>query len=197
MCTLFAFCADKILYLQRKKRSYMKAVIHIVFLFTFCLSCAAQENSAFKRTFSYTRQDGRKTTVKLKTISDSLSVIQYFIGRKKSDEWQLKYPVYQFDCGDINGDSIPEIAVGVIKKTRYSHFVGKRLFIFKLFDEEVIRPFWLSSRLSHELLDFRIEQLEKGSFIRTVEKNTNGEILELRYKTSGFGLKFEEYVTNN
>lgn len=175
----------------------MKVFANTLLLLVFCLSVGAQEETAFNRSYTYTRQDGRRATVKLKTLSDSLSVIQYFIGKKKCDEWQLKYPVYQFECGDINGDSIPEIAVGVIKSTRYSHFMGKRLFIFKLFDEEVIRPLWLSSRMSHELMDFRIEHLDKGDFIRTTERNTRGDILELRYRTTGFGLKFEEFITEN
>lgn len=171
-------------------------LLNILFLLAFAIPATAQENIAFKREYTYIRADGKKARIKLKTISDSLSIIQHFIGKDKADEWQLKYPVYQFECGDINGDSIPEIAVGVIKRTRYSHFMGKRLFIFKLFDEEVIRPLWLSSRVSHELIDFRIEHLDKGSYIRTIEKSTAGEILEIRYKTTGFGLKFEEYVNN-
>lgn len=173
----------------------MKVLIaHVLLLFVCCLSAGAQERHGFKRTYSYVRQDGRRARVKLKTRSDSLSIIQYYIGRKKSDEWRLKCPVFQFDCGDINGDSIPEIAVGVIKATRYSHFEARRLHIFKLYDEKVIRPLWLGSRVSHELIDFCIEQTDCGTFVRTQERSTEGEMLELRYKPSGFGLKFVEYV---
>lgn len=174
----------------------MKVLLYISCLFAFCLSAQAQGSCAFKRTYTYTytRQDGRRGKVKLKTRSDSLSVIQYYIGRKKSDEWLLKCPVYQFQCGDINGDGLPEIAVGVVKSTRYSHFEARRLHIFKLYDEAVIRPLWLGSRMSHELIDFYIENSDRGTFIRTTERSTSGELLEIRYKTAGFGLKFEEYV---
>lgn len=172
----------------------MKHLVHILLLSLCCLSAGAQEHRDIKRTYTYTRQDGRRGRVKLKTLSDSLSLIRYYVGRKKSDEWRLPYPVYQFDCGDLNADGVPEIAVGVVKATRYWHVVGKRLFIFKLYDEEVIRPLWLGSRVSHELLDFRIEQTPSGTFVRTQERTTAGEMRELRYKPSGFGLKFVEYV---
>lgn len=172
----------------------MKVLLYISCLLAFCLSAQAQGSYAFKRTYTYTRRDGRRGKVKLKTRSDSLSVIQYYIGRKKSDEWRLKCPVYQFECGDINGDGLPEIAVGVVKSTRYSRFEARRLHIFKLYNEAVIRPLWLGSRTSHELLDFHIESLDRGTFIRTTERSTSGEQIEIRYKTAGFGLKFEEYV---
>jgi hypothetical protein len=59
-----------------------------------------------------------------------------------SDVRRLDYPVYQFDCEDVNGDGIPEIAVGVIKTTRYDPVCRKRLFIFKLYEGRYIRQLW-------------------------------------------------------
>lgn len=162
---------------------------------TCCITVTGQENVDLRSTYSYTRKDGRKATVGLKRVNDSLYVIQYAVADKVCDEWRIGYPVYQFDCGDINGDSIPEIAVGVVKSTRYWHNVGRRLFIFKLFEEEVIRPLWLGSRVAHELLDFHLEQTPEGQFVRTKERNDEGKVVEIRYRSSGFGLKFVEYVT--
>ena len=54
-------------------------------------------------------------------------------GGRKSDEWRLPYPVYQFQTGDVDGDGSMDAMVGVIKKTRF-YPLGKRLFIFKQID---------------------------------------------------------------
>ena len=65
----------------------------------------------------------------LRKENDSL----YWLGVKggrKSDEWRLAHPVYQFQTGDVDGDGNEDAIVGVIKKTRYFP-MGKRLFIFK------------------------------------------------------------------
>ena len=65
----------------------------------------------------------------LRKENDSL----YWLGVKggrKSDEWRLAHPVYQFQTGDVDGDGSEDAIVGVIKKTRYFP-MGKRLFIFK------------------------------------------------------------------
>ena len=55
----------------------------------------------------------------MERIHDSLYILHHLIDVGQSS-WELPYPVYRFDCGDLTGDSCPEIAVGVIKATRYS-----------------------------------------------------------------------------
>ena len=71
----------------------------------------------------------RSQEYELRKENDSL----YWLGVKggrKSDEWRLAHPVYQFQTGDVDGDGSEDAIVGVIKKTRYFP-MGKRLFIFK------------------------------------------------------------------
>ena len=71
----------------------------------------------------------RSQEYELRKENDSL----YWLGVKggrKSDEWRLAHPVYQFQTGYVDGDGSEDAIVGVIKKTRYFP-VGKRLFIFK------------------------------------------------------------------
>ena len=141
--------------------------------------------------YSYLRSDGRTATIRLAEQSDSLSVIEYWVEDSLLSTWQLKYPVFQFCCGNVTGDSVPEIAVGVVKSTRYSPLVGRRLFLFKLFNEELIRPLWLSSRVAHQLLDFTIEP--DGRVI-SHEVKADGTPVTVRYEYRGFGLKFVEYI---
>lgn len=55
-----------------------------------------------------------KGEIRLEHIHDSLSVLRHFIDGTEVSEWELPYPVYRFDCGDLTGNGTPEIAVGVI-----------------------------------------------------------------------------------
>ena len=63
------------------------------------------------------------TTVRAQTFSteqehDSLS---WLVLKTDStiDRWQLPYPVYQFQTGDVDGDGTIDAMVGVIKATRF------------------------------------------------------------------------------
>ena len=79
---------------------------------------------------------GRSQEYELRKENDSL----YWLGVKggrKSDEWRLAHPVYQFQTGDVDGDGSEDAIVGVIKKTRYFP-VGKRLFIFKQIEGQTL-----------------------------------------------------------
>lgn len=92
-------------------------------------------------------------TFRVETVNDSLSwlILQT---DSTSDRWQLPYPVYQFQVGDVDGNGVEDAVVGVIKKTRFHRELGRRLFIFKNYRGH-IRPLWMGSKLGGELVDFR------------------------------------------
>ena len=73
--------------------------------------------------------------VSLNKESDSLYVIHLNTDQPSHSVWKLPYPVYQFDYGDVTGDGMPEIIVGVIKPTRFDPKPDKRLFIYRIADE--------------------------------------------------------------
>jgi hypothetical protein len=114
-----------------------------------------------------------------------------------TNKWRLNYPVYQFDCDDINNDGIPEIAVGVIKRTRYDSICRRRLFIFKLYEGKYIRPLWLGSRVSYPLVDFRIVGESGEKHFRTLEQNGENSFVIAEYKLDAFGLKWMRYIQEN
>ncbi|MDR2841347.1 MAG: nuclear receptor-binding factor 2 [Paludibacter sp.] len=114
-----------------------------------------------------------------------------------SDKWRIHYPVYHFECEDINNDGVPEIAVGVIKHTRYDSISRKRLFIFKLYEGKYIRPLWLGSRVSYPLVDFRIVGKSGDKYFRTIEQNGENSFVVAEYRLDAFGLKWLRYVQEN
>ena len=107
--------------------------------------------------------------------------------------WPLRHAVYHYDYGDVNGDGLPEIVVGVIKKTRYWRTEDNRLFIFKLFDGQLIRPLWLGSRLGCPIVTFRIERDSTPARIISTEQ-CGDSVVRAMYRIKGFGPKFECYV---
>lgn len=111
-------------------------------------------------------------------------------------DWQLHHPVYHYDYGDVNGDGLPEIAVGVTKKTKYWRTLDKRLFIFKLYDGRLIRPLWLGSRLGCPIITFRIERDSIPARIVSTEQ-CGDSVVQAMYRLKGFGPKFECYLMSS
>ena len=136
----------------------------------------------------------RHIEVSLNKKSDSLYVIHLNTDQPSNSTWKLPYHVYQFDYGDITGNGIPEIVVGVIKPTRFDPKPDKRLFIYRIADETYIRPLWLGSRVAQPLENFRIIREETPVRIRTMERERSGNFLIAEYTWRGFGLDFKRYL---
>jgi hypothetical protein len=135
----------------------------------------------FGRVVVVDAEDSLATLLHIADTGDTLSV------------WPLRHAGYHYDYGDVNGDGLPEIVVGVIKKTRYWRDEDKRLFIFKLFDGQLIRPLWLGSRLGCPIVTFRIERDSTPARIISTEQ-CGDSIKKVMYRIKGFGVKFERYV---
>ena len=61
------------------------------------------------------------------------------------DVWELRFPVYRFCTGDMDGDSVVDAVVGVEKPTRFDPVVRRRVFMFRNIGGKV-RPLWMGSR---------------------------------------------------
>ncbi len=149
-------------------------------------------------TFQYTR-NGQTGILRLDKESDSLYRVVHLAGDSLVDQLVLRHEVYRFDCGDLTGDGLPEIVVGVTKPTRYRPQSDRRLFIYHLYGGRLIRPLWLSSRLGGRLLDFAVVRDSVPSLVRSLEMDGGGNRVERTYRYEGFGLKFvsETYIQSN
>lgn len=165
----------------------MKQNYILIFIFILLfLSCRKNKNC-----FSFTK-DNKNVSVLLNRQSDSLYLLELYLEDSLRSVWKLKYPVYNFDYGDVNGDGTPEIAVGPVKKTRFDQKMDKRLFLFRITDDLYIRPLWLGSRVGQPLIDFRLRG--EPAMIRTIEREQDGTYLVAEYRYKGFGLEFSEYI---
>ncbi len=113
--------------------------------------------------------------------------------RRSMSRWKLPYPVYRMATGDVDGDGREEALVGVVKRTRYSPEVDRRLFVFKNVKGH-IRPLWMGTRLGGRLVDFRV----CNGRLRSLERSTDGQRFAVaEYGWSRFGPAFERYLTKN
>lgn len=144
--------------------------------------------------FAYSAVDGRGE-LRLVGVNDSTYIIRHDIEGRVADEWQLTYRLFRFDCGDLTGDGLPEVAVGVVKPTRYWPQPDRRLFIFHLFRGRLIRPLWLGSRVGGRLVDFCIERDSIPAMVHTWESvGDDGQTAERLYVMNGFGLKYYKQI---
>lgn len=109
------------------------------------------------------------------------------------DVWELRFPVYRFCTGDMDGDSIVDAIVGVEKTTRFDPVVRRRVFMFRNIEGKV-RPLWLGSRLGRPVVDFNVVKVDGETRLRSVEEDDNGKFLVAEYRWSSFGVKFIRYI---
>ena len=105
-----------------------------------------------------------------------------------SDRIYTPYEIFDLQTGDINGDGLADLCIGLIKPTLFDPVLKKRLFIFQI-DRDYIRPLWLGSRLVYTLDRFVVLKNPRGpDIIRTIEQKTKDQWLIGEYNWASFGL---------
>jgi hypothetical protein len=106
-----------------------------------------------------------------------------------------KIKPWKVEIGDVDGDNILEIAIGVYKTTVYDNKERKRLFIFNYdYKTNILVKKWTGSRLSNNLVDFSFKDIffSKGQELITVEKNNQHNTIRNSYYWFGFGFRLIE-----
>jgi hypothetical protein len=141
--------------------------------------------------------DGDTLTVTVRAGSGGGTVIvagRRGRGRVLSARRYLSFPVTRAEYADITGDGIPELLLGVIKKTRFDRHARLRLFVYSV-DGGAVRPAWLGSRLGMPLRDFVVLGRDGQHVIGTIERERNGRCAVGIWKWHGFGPRFVAYVS--
>lgn len=99
---------------------------------------------------------------------------------------------WKLALGDIDGDGIDEVSIGVYKKTIFHPVMAKRPFIYRYEDGELY-PKWRGSRLSRPFEDYVFYDIDENGIdeIMAIETLEDGEKLINTYKWRAFG--FEGY----
>jgi hypothetical protein len=89
---------------------------------------------------------------------------------------------------EIDGDSLPEIAVAVYKKTRYDPRLANRLFIYDFTPDHRLSPAWLGSRLGLDFDAFAFAPApDRIDRLLTVEHAGTERLVLRQYHWNGFG----------
>jgi len=109
---------------------------------------------------------------------------------KATEIWRDKnrgFSPWKLLITELDGDPLPEIALGVIKKTRHDTQFVKRLFIYD-WTGSCLFPKWLGSSLALPLDDFTFIVSGKGKLrlLVTLESRPGGKLIR-SYRWNGFG----------
>lgn len=95
--------------------------------------------------------------------------------------------------GDIDGDGIDDISVGVYKKSLFHPVMARRPFIYS-FNNSSLQPKWRGSRLSKPFTDYIFYDIDGDNVdeIVAIEFLQSGDKVINTYKWKGFG--FEGFI---
>jgi hypothetical protein len=97
---------------------------------------------------------------------------------------------WKIDTGDVDGDGIYELSVGIYKETIFHQIMDKRPFIYSYRDNRLL-PKWRGSRLSRPFTDYTFYDLDNDGCdeIISIEILEDGELILNSYKWIGFGVE--------
>lgn len=97
---------------------------------------------------------------------------------------------WRIDAGDVDGDNIDEVSIGVYKETIFHKIMAKRPFIYSYIDNK-LHPKWRGSRLSKPIVDYTFYDIDGDDHdeIISIETLENEQMVLNSYKWRGFGFE--------
>jgi hypothetical protein len=94
---------------------------------------------------------------------------------------------------ELDGDSLPEVGVGVYKTSRFDPVLRRRLFVFDWTAGDTLIPKWLGSRLAYPFTSFMFQPAGQGrSRLVTTETHRRGGVRCVAYDWNGFGFSLAD-----
>lgn len=99
---------------------------------------------------------------------------------------------WKIRVGDVDGDGVPELAVGVFKPTRFIPKPHRTIFVFTFTGKKIVKK-WMGSSMGRPLLDFCFKSPQKSEWQRllTLQRTLQNEVSLNQWKWKGFGFRLE------
>lgn len=104
-----------------------------------------------------------------------------------------EFSPWKIAIGDVDGDGIDDISIGVYKESPLHPVMAKRPFIYNFIDGD-LKPLWRGSRLSKPFTDYNFFDIDGDGIdeLISIEILSNDRKSINTYKWKGFG--FEGYM---
>ncbi len=135
------------------------------------------------------RRNNHDYTVKLVTGKER--PLEVWLGKQKITEGlRESYRPWKVMIADVDGDGIPEIVIGVYRKSNYTPAWARSIFVMTFDGKELIRK-WMGSSMGRPLFDFTFGP-EKTKRLITIQEAIDGRQVLSCWDWSGFGFRRRE-----
>lgn len=135
------------------------------------------------------RRDRKEYTIKL--VPGKARPLEVWEGKKLITEGlRQEYRPWKLVIADVDGDGIPEILIGVYRKSPYTPAWAQSIFVMTFDGKELIRK-WMGSSMGRPLFDFTVAP-EKTQRLLTVQLREDGKQALSSWDWSGFGFRRRE-----
>lgn len=177
------------------KKKYVFFFLTVFILLFFLFEILSNESMDKKDGYLIKGEKYSVEIIKNKSSQYANKIYINSIGKKKStftkDISDLN--VWKLEVGDIDGDGIDEVGLGVYTQSPLHPIDAKRPYIYTFNGEDLI-PKWRGSRLSRPFIDFIFYDIDKDKTdeIVSIEILREEKYIINSYKWKGFG--FEGYL---
>ena len=128
---------------------------------------------------------------KVTLVTGKARPLEVWLGKKKITEGLREgYRPWKLMVADVDGDGIPEIVVGVYRKSNYTPAWARSIFVMTFDGKELIRK-WMGSSMGRPLFDFTFAP-EKTQRLITIQEAIDGQQVLSSWDWSGFGFRRRE-----
>ncbi|WP_050747999.1 FG-GAP repeat protein [Peptoniphilus sp. oral taxon 386] len=166
----------------------LSALVFLKFKNTLYDSIAIKNNEGEEVTVNVYKNIFSKYANVIEIVSENRKEKIVFSGKKKINIWKL-------DAGDVDGDGIDEIALGVYKKSPHHRVMANRVFLYNISGLE-LKPKFRASRLGLPFTEFLLYDIdEDGAFeIISIEEKDNYKFIAA-YNYKNFSI-YRDYISH-
>lgn len=164
-----------------------------LFCFFLCIVCTILITG--KGVNSY-RIASHSTNYTLTSVKKEGTRLRLYKAKKLVDWKTFTDSVASLTIVDIDNDGNEDIAVGIVKSSRWSNVKSLKMHLYKVQSDRIL-PLWRSSKLTSNLIDFCFIRTSGRNSACVIERLPDASYNLIMFQWKYFGLVFEDYMLKN